>query len=93
MTPGVLIFSKKSWDNLSADDQKIIRVAAKDSVQSMREWWAEYEVSARKAIEATGAQTIKVDKQSFADVLRPLYTDLVADAHLQDLVRKIQADE
>lgn len=92
MAPGVLIFSKKVWDGLSRDDQTIIRAAAKESVPHMRKLWDEYEVSARKVVEASGAQIISdVDRQSFSDVLMPLYPMLVTDARLQDMVKRLRA--
>ena len=36
MAPEILLFSKKVWDTLSADEQKQIRAAAKESVTYMR---------------------------------------------------------
>ena len=36
MTPEMLIFSKRQWDKLSAEDQKILREAARESVPYMR---------------------------------------------------------
>jgi hypothetical protein len=56
MAPGVLVFSKKSWNKLSIEDRAIVRAAAQDSVPYMRERWAEYEGAARKVVEAAGAE-------------------------------------
>ena len=39
IVPEVLVMSKKSWDNLSPEDQAAVRQAAKDSVPFMREQW------------------------------------------------------
>ena len=48
MAPEMLLFSKRTWDGLSADDQKAIRQAAKESVPYMldvasgrKKTWAE----------------------------------------------------
>ena len=46
MAPAVLVFSKRVWDTLSADEQAIIRDAARDSVPIMRRLWDDYEVAA-----------------------------------------------
>jgi hypothetical protein len=34
-----------------------------------------------------------VDRHSFAEALMPLYPTLVRDARLQDMMRRIQADD
>lgn len=72
MAPGVLVFSRQVWDQLSREDQAIIRAAAKDSVPYMRTLWDEYETLARGLIERSGAQIIRdVDVASFAQILLP----------------------
>ena len=93
MTPAVVIFSKKIWDELSRSDQTIIRNAAKASVPIMREQWAKHEAAARRVAEAAGVKIIDdVDKQSFADLLRPLNSRLVPDPALQAVLKRIQAE-
>jgi tripartite ATP-independent transporter DctP family solute receptor len=92
MAPSALIFSKRVWDELSADDQAILRAAAKESVSHLRQQWQDYEILSRMGSMASGAQIVTdVDKQSFIDVLRPLYPTLVAETKLQNVVRRIQA--
>jgi len=92
MAPGVLVFSKHVWDELSREDQAIIRAAAKESVPYMRGVWDGYQISARVLIEKSGGQIIdEVDRASFAAVLLPLYPRLVPNARLQDLVRRIKS--
>lgn len=94
MAPAVLIFSKRVWDDLSREDQVLIRAAAKDSVARMRKLWDEYEVSARKTVETAGGEIISdVDRKSFADALMPLYPTLLESPKLSDMVRRIQGDE
>jgi TRAP-type C4-dicarboxylate transport system substrate-binding protein len=85
----VLVFSKQVWDELSQEDQAIIRAAAKESVPYMRRVWDGYQISARMLIEKSGGQIIDdVDRASFADVLLPLYPRLVPSPQLQDLVKR-----
>ena len=92
MAPGVLVFSKQVWDELSKEDQAIIRAAAKESVPYMRRVWDGYQISARMLIEKSGGQIIDdVDRASFADVLLPLYPGLVPSPQLQDLVKRIKS--
>jgi tripartite ATP-independent transporter DctP family solute receptor len=94
MTPAVLVFSKRVWDTLSAEEQTIIRDAARDSVPLMRRLWDDYEASAERTVEKAGAKIVRdVDRKAFADQLAPLYPTIIADARLRSIVRRIQADE
>ena len=43
MAPEMLLMSKKVWDTLTPDEQKIFRDAAKESVPYMRKLWDEKE--------------------------------------------------
>jgi TRAP-type C4-dicarboxylate transport system substrate-binding protein len=93
MMPGVLIFSKKVWTELSSSDQRMVRAAAKDSVTFMRSRLDAYEVSARLKAENSGSVVIDdVDRKSFARTLLPLYPKLLPDPRLQQMVRDIEAD-
>jgi tripartite ATP-independent transporter DctP family solute receptor len=94
MTPAVLVFSKRVWDTLSADEQRIIRDAARDSVPVMRRLWDSYEVSADRTVEKAGGKIVRdVDRKAFADRLVPLYPTIIEDGRLRSMVQRIQADE
>jgi tripartite ATP-independent transporter DctP family solute receptor len=94
MAPAVLIFSKRVWDTLSADEQAIIRDAARDSVPLMRRLWDDYEISAERTVEKAGGKIVRdVDRKAFVDQLVPLYSTIIDDAGLQPMVQRIQAGE
>ncbi len=94
MAPAVVIMSKHAWDTLSAEDQSMIRGAARDSVTHMRRLWDEQETSNRKTVEAAGAEIVNdVDKAAFAQALQTLYPPIVENAALRTLVRRIQTEE
>ena len=90
LAPEILLFSKKAWDTLSADDQKIIRQAAKESVPYMRKLWDEREQKSRKIVEAGGSQIISVEKKPFQDAMKPVYDKFITDPGLKDMIRRIQ---
>jgi tripartite ATP-independent transporter DctP family solute receptor len=93
MMPGVLIFSKRVWVELSPSDRVAIRAAAKESVSSMRGKLDAYEITARLRAENTGSQVVDtVDRKSFARNLVPLYPTLAPDPSLQRMIRQVQAD-
>ena len=53
MAPDVVVFSKKTWDTLSKDEQAIIRKAAKDSVGYFTKLWTEKELAAKESVWAS----------------------------------------
>ena len=91
LAPEILLFSKKVWDTLTPDDQKIIRQAAKESVPFMRKLWDERELKSRKTVEGGGSQIVAVDKKPFQDAMKPVYDKFITDPGLKDMIRRIQA--
>lgn len=93
MMPSVLVFSRKIWIELSSDEQKAVRAAARDSVTFLRRHIDSYEVEARLKAESNGVQVIdNVDRKSFANALVPLYPTLAPEPGLQAMVHEAQSD-
>ena len=90
LAPEMLLFSKRTWDTLSAEDQKAIRQAAKESVPYMRKLWDEREAKSKAIAKAGGAEFIEVDKASFQNAMKPVYDKFIVDAKLKALVKRIQ---
>lgn len=90
LAPEMLLFSKRTWDTLTPEDQKAIRQAAKESVPYMRKLWDERELKSRAIAQAGGAQFIEVDKASFQNAMKPVYDKFIVDAKLKALVKRIQ---
>ena len=88
MAPEMLLFSKKVWDGLSADDQKAIRQAAKESVAVQRKLWDEREEKSLQAVKAGGAQIIDVDKPAFQAAMKPVYDKFITDAKMKDAITR-----
>lgn len=91
LAPEILLFSKKVWDTLSADEQKQIRMAAKESVTYMRKLWDEREAKSLAIVKAAGVQIVDVDKASFQAAMKPVYDKFLKDPKLQDMVKRINA--
>jgi len=91
MVPEILMFSKKIFDTLPADEQKIFKQSAKESVPYMRKLWDAKELESRKKVEAAGVQVVdKVDKKPFMDAMKPVYDKLVTDPKLKAMVKRVQ---
>jgi TRAP-type C4-dicarboxylate transport system substrate-binding protein len=92
--PGVVIFSRTAWRELSSEDRAILKQAALDSVPLMRERFAAYEARARAQAQQEGVRVVEdVDRKSFADRLLPLYPGLLPGARQRNIVDRIQAEE
>ncbi|MDB5898218.1 MAG: transporter substrate-binding protein [Ramlibacter sp.] len=88
MAPEILLFSRKTWDTLTPQDQAAIRTAAKESVLFMRKLWDEREARSLAIVKAGGAQVIDVDTASFRAAMKPVYEKFLKDPKLQDMVRR-----
>jgi tripartite ATP-independent transporter DctP family solute receptor len=94
IVPEVLVMSKKSWEALSEEDQKIVRQAARDSVPHMRKLWAEREAASEAKVRESGVEIITdIDKTPFIDAMKPVYAKYVTSDKLKDMVARIQATE
>ncbi|MEO5765835.1 MAG: TRAP transporter substrate-binding protein [Casimicrobiaceae bacterium] len=91
MAPEMLLMSKKVYDSLTPDEQKMFRDAAKESVPYMRKLWDEKEAKSRAVVEAGGAKITEVDKKAFQDAMKPVYDKFITDPKLKEMVSKIQA--
>ncbi len=92
MSPEVLVMSKITWDKLSKEDQDLVRKAAVESVQVMRDLWNQRVEKSKKIVLANGNEVLEnVDKQPFIDAMGPVYERFANTPELKDLVKRIQA--
>jgi len=90
MAPEILLFSKRTFDKLSPEEQGWVRQAAKESVPYMRKQWAEREAKSLAIVKAGGAEIIEIDKAPFQAAMKPVYDKFITDAKLKDLVKRTQ---
>jgi tripartite ATP-independent transporter DctP family solute receptor len=91
MSPEVLIMSRRAWDELSPDDQKIFRDAARESSQFMRETWRAWEErSRRQAQDAQTEVTAEFDRKPFEAAMTQVYAKALDDAKLRELAERIR---
>jgi tripartite ATP-independent transporter DctP family solute receptor len=92
--PAAVVFSKRIWDRLPAEDREIIRQAARDSVPYFRKVADDQEAAARSSLAAQGVQFVTdVDKAAFVRILAPLYPKLVPASRHRDLIEQVRAAE
>jgi tripartite ATP-independent transporter DctP family solute receptor len=89
MIPEILVFSKKTWDTLSKDDQALIAKFAKEAQLDERKRWYEMEDKSVKQIEAAGVEIIRIDdKRPFQDAVKPVW-EKYGKQHAE-LIKRIQ---
>ena len=92
MTPEVLVFSKKTWDTLSKEQQAAIRKAAKDSVPYYVKLWEAREADSKAAVIKGGAKitpAADIDRKAFVGLEKPVWDKFATTPELKQLVQDI----
>lgn len=87
--PEIILFSERTWNKLSADDQELIMKAAAESVPYQRNEWTKMAKKSFDQLQAAGVEIItEIDKQPFIDAMAPVYAMY---PELQPWIDRIQA--
>ncbi len=90
IVPEILVFSRKTWETLSKDDQILIRKLAREAQADERTHWIAFEKQAMDKALAAGIHFVKtIDKKPFQDAVRPIWTKY--GPRFTDLIKRIQA--
>jgi tripartite ATP-independent transporter DctP family solute receptor len=74
IVPEILVFSRKTWDTLSKDDQTLIRKFGREAQAEERDLWNKYETAAMEKAKAAGCEIIDIaDKKPFQDAVKPVW--------------------
>jgi tripartite ATP-independent transporter DctP family solute receptor len=88
--PEILVASKISFDKLTSEQQKIVKQAAKDSVDYQRKLWAEFEQESEEKVVAAGNTVTRLDDNAdWQAIVQPMYDALSDD--LKKVVDEIRA--
>jgi tripartite ATP-independent transporter DctP family solute receptor len=87
--PEILVFSRKSFDALSKEDQALVLKFGKEAQQEQRKLWDERVEVAMKKIKDAGVNVITIaDKKPFQDAVKPVW-DKYGAQHAA-LIQRIQ---
>jgi tripartite ATP-independent transporter DctP family solute receptor len=87
--PEILVFSKRSWQTLSKEDQDLILKLAREAQQEQRGLWYEMEKKSMADMKAAGAQVNEVgDRKPFQAAVKPVW-DKYGAQHTA-LIQRIQ---
>jgi tripartite ATP-independent transporter DctP family solute receptor len=70
--PEILVFSKRSWERLSADDRALIRRLAREAQLEQRQLWDAMVTDSTAKLKAAGVQFVEVDRKAFYDATKPV---------------------
>jgi tripartite ATP-independent transporter DctP family solute receptor len=74
IVPEMLVFSRKTWDSLSKDDQALIMKFGREAQLEERALWTKYEQEALEKAKGAGIQVIEIaDKTPFQDAVKPVW--------------------
>jgi tripartite ATP-independent transporter DctP family solute receptor len=87
--PEILVFSKKSWDALSKEDQALVAKFGKEAQTEQRALWYKAEEESLAKMKAAGIEIVKfADKKAFQDAVKPVWDKY--GAKYAALVKRIQ---
>jgi TRAP-type C4-dicarboxylate transport system substrate-binding protein len=94
MSPEVLVMSRKAWERLSSEDQKIFREVAVRSSQFMRAKWKDIKQRSRRQAEAAGVMIVTdFDRKPFEAAMAGIYAKAQSDPAAAELIERIRKVE
>ncbi|MFH8135399.1 TRAP transporter substrate-binding protein [Pantoea osteomyelitidis] len=87
MQPEMILFSKPSWDRLSADDQALLKKLGKEAQDEERQLWAKYTQESLDKMKAGGVTFQKIDRDYFMKATQPVRDQF--GGKYQDLMKQI----
>jgi TRAP-type C4-dicarboxylate transport system substrate-binding protein len=87
--PEIFVFSKRTWDTLSKEDQALVRKLSREAQLEQRQLWDAYTKEAVDKLKAAGVQFVEVDKKAFYDATQPVRDKY--GAKYAALLKQIQA--
>jgi len=70
--PEIFVFSKRTWDSLSKEDQALLRKLSREAQIEQRQLWDAYVGEAEGKLKAAGIQFVPADKEAFFKATQPI---------------------
>jgi len=70
--PEIFVFSRRTWDTLSKEDQAMVRKLSREAQLEQRQLWDAYTKQAVDKLKAAGVQFVEVDKNAFFQATQPV---------------------
>jgi tripartite ATP-independent transporter DctP family solute receptor len=70
--PEIFVFSKRTWEALSKEDQALLRKVSREAQIEQRQLWDAYVGEAETKLKAAGIQFLPADKEAFYKATQPI---------------------
>ena len=70
--PEIFVFSKRTWETLSKEDQALVRKFSREAQTEERELWDKMVTDAEVKLKAAGVQFVQADKPAFYKATQPV---------------------
>ena len=70
--PEIFVFSKRTWETLSKDDQAMLRKHSREAQMEQRQLWDAMVRDAETKLKGFGVQFVKADKEAFYKATQPI---------------------
>ena len=70
--PEIFVFSRRTWETLSKDDQAMVKKLSREAQMEQRKLWDDYVGEAETKLKAAGIQFVKADKDAFYKATQPV---------------------
>jgi tripartite ATP-independent transporter DctP family solute receptor len=70
--PEIFVFSKRTWDTLSKEDQALLKKFSREAQLEQRALWDAYVADAEVKLKAAGVQFVPADKAAFYKATQPV---------------------
>ena len=89
IVPEVLVFSRRTWDALSAADQALLKKLARDAQADERVLWNQYEKKAFDKMKEANIEVVQIaDKTPFQNAVKPVWEKY--GPKYADMIKRIQ---
>ena len=70
--PEIFVFSKRTWEALSQEDQALLKKVSREAQTEQRQLWDAYSGEAETKLKAAGVQFVPADKAAFYKATQPV---------------------
>jgi tripartite ATP-independent transporter DctP family solute receptor len=70
--PEIFVFSRRTWDTLSKEDQALVKKVSREAQAEERELWDKMVAESTQKLKAAGVEFVDVDKKAFYEATRPV---------------------
>jgi TRAP-type C4-dicarboxylate transport system substrate-binding protein len=70
--PEMFVFSKRTWETLSKEDQALLKKVAREAQTEQRQLWDEMTAVAEGKLKAAGVTFVQADKPAFYKATQPI---------------------